>query len=111
MCSYRSEKILLFEIEAEKLSIIFKDELMETFPIGSTPVPALKAKPIIDMMPIVKDISKVDTFNEAMIEAGYELKGKNGVTGRRFFGGGGRRQLANVSCSRVSVMKQRYCTT
>ncbi|WNS78211.1 GrpB family protein [Domibacillus sp. DTU_2020_1001157_1_SI_ALB_TIR_016] len=33
----------------------------------------------------MKDISKVDTFNEAMAEAGYESKGKNGITGRRFF--------------------------
>ncbi|WP_311316141.1 GrpB family protein [Domibacillus indicus] len=63
---------LLFETETEKLSIILKDELMETFHIGSTAVPDLKAKPIIDMMPIVKDISKVDTLNEAMVEAGYD---------------------------------------
>lgn len=80
---------LLFEIEAEKLSIIFKDELMETVHIGSKAVPGLKAKPIIDMMPGVKDISKVDTLNEAMVEAGYEPKRKNGITGRRFFRKGG----------------------
>lgn len=61
---------LLFE--TEKLSIISKDELMETFHIGSTAVPDLKEKPIIDMMPVAKGISKVDTLDEAMVEAGYD---------------------------------------
>lgn len=48
-------------------------------------MPELKAKPIIDIMPIVKEIARIDLYNDAMIELDYEPLGEYGIPGRRYF--------------------------
>jgi len=53
--------------------------------IGSTAIPGLSAKPIIDILPVVKDIVEVDAATKAMEGLGYEAKGENGMAFRRFF--------------------------
>jgi GrpB-like predicted nucleotidyltransferase (UPF0157 family) len=78
-----------FRREAAKIAAIFGPELISIHHIGSTSVPGLSAKPIIDMMPVVRDIEKVDMLNPAMIELGYVPKGENGIPGRRYFTKGG----------------------
>lgn len=74
---YDEQWLQLFMEEAEKLNFIFRNEIIES--IGSNSVPWLKAKPIIDMMPVVKDINLVDTFNLEMqkIGNGNAAKGEN----------------------------------
>ncbi|MCI9449214.1 MAG: GrpB family protein [Clostridiales bacterium] len=67
------------------LSRIFKNIEVDIQHFGSTAVEGMPAKPIIDVMVIVKNISKVDEYNTKMICAGYVPKGENGVTGRRYF--------------------------
>ena len=52
---------------------------------GSTSVPGLPAKPIIDMIPIVRNILEVDRCSKAMQALGYEIKGEHGMLFRRFF--------------------------
>ncbi|MFL1673323.1 GrpB family protein [Paenibacillus dendritiformis] len=79
----------MFREEAQKIEEIFADELLDIHHIGSTSVPGLKAKPIIDMMPVVKDIEKMDSYNEKMEGLGYECMGEFGMTGRRYFRKGG----------------------
>jgi len=78
-----------FSEEAQKIKDIFGDELIDIHHIGSTSVPGLKAKPIIDIMPVVKDIEKVDSFNDRMEDIGYECMGELGMKGRRYFRKGG----------------------
>ncbi|MBT2722593.1 GrpB family protein [Bacillus sp. ISL-46] len=76
--SYRQEEI--------KLKKVFKDELIDIFHIGSTSIPTIGyAKPIIDILIVVKDIEKVDLFNDEMRALGYEPRGENGIAGRRYF--------------------------
>ncbi len=56
--------------------------------IGSTSVPRLDAKPIIDMIPVVRDILQLDSSSNAvgkMEGLGYIGKGENGIPFRRFF--------------------------
>ncbi|MCT2536030.1 GrpB family protein [Aquibacillus koreensis] len=89
VCSYKDQWVVEFNEEAEKLECIFGSELIAIYHIGSTSVPGLVAKPVIDMMPVVKDISEVDQYNEAMQEIGYVAKGENGLSGRRYFQKGG----------------------
>ncbi|MFP7478161.1 GrpB family protein [Terribacillus saccharophilus] len=79
----------MFKREAFKLRTIFEDEIADIHHIGSTSVPELKAKPIIDILPVVRDIHIVDDFNDEMREIGYEPKGENGIPGRRYFEKGG----------------------
>ena len=49
-----------FEREAELLSRVFGANLAAIHHIGSTAVPGLAAKPIVDIMPVVYDLEAVD---------------------------------------------------
>lgn len=82
---YNEQWISLFEEEANKLQEIFGSEIIHIHHIGSTSVNGLKAKPIIDIMPVVKNINRVDDFKTAMVAIGYKPKGENGLSGRRYF--------------------------
>jgi GrpB-like predicted nucleotidyltransferase (UPF0157 family) len=78
-----------YQQEAEKISAIFGQELISIHHIGSTAIPGMSAKPVIDIMPVVRDIEAVDAFNPATIQLGYEPQGENGIPGRRYFVRGG----------------------
>ncbi|MDM5371974.1 MULTISPECIES: GrpB family protein [Bacillus cereus group] len=73
-----------FQMEAERLKSAMP-ETVKIYHIGSTSVPGLAAKPIIDMIMEVENIERVDRWNERFIELGYIVKGENGISGRRFF--------------------------
>lgn len=79
----------LFALEARQIRGVFGDDLVEIYHIGSTAVPGLQAKPIVDMLPVVRQIERVDDFNEAMVTLGYEPMGELGIPGRRYFRKGG----------------------
>lgn len=82
---YKREWPILFREEAEKIKRILGNELIDIYHIGSTAVENLKAKPIIDIMPVVRDIAKVDSYNKEFEKLGYEPKGEYGIGGRRYF--------------------------
>ena len=74
-----------FAAEAARLAPVFGANLVAVHHIGSTAVPGLPAKPIIDIMPVVDDIALVDGLNAPMAALGYIAKGENGIPGRRYF--------------------------
>lgn len=78
-----------FEQEAAEIKKVLGEECLAVHHIGSTSVPGMAAKPIIDLMPVVRDIEKIDGFNEKMRNLGYQAKGENGLSGRRYFQKGG----------------------
>ncbi len=78
-----------FEQEAARLAGIFNENLVAIHHIGSTAVPGLHAKPVIDILPVVRDISRVDLLDPVMQAAGYEPWGEHGIAGRRLFTKGG----------------------
>ncbi|MBD8028054.1 GrpB family protein [Ureibacillus sp. Re31] len=94
--SYREKWTFNFAEEAEKLKLIFGDVVVAIHHIGSTSVPGLKAKPIIDIMPVVQDIGIIDQYNQAMRNIGYEPKGEKGIPGRRYFQKGGDNRTHHV---------------
>ena len=53
--------------------------------VGSTSVPGLKAKPIIDMLLEVFPLPKLEVGIPALEKLGYEYRGEAGIPGRRFF--------------------------
>lgn len=53
--------------------------------VGSTSVPRLAAKPVIDVLVEVSFLRELDAEIFAMIEAGYESRGEYGIPGRRYF--------------------------
>lgn len=82
---YNKEWPILFKAEAEKIKNILGEELVDIYHIGSTAIENLKAKPIIDIMPVVKNITNIDKYNNEFEALGYEPKGEFGMEGRRYF--------------------------
>lgn len=74
-----------YKKEERSIKTFLQKELLNSFHIGSTSVPGLKAKPIIDILLVVKDISKLDTYSEQFESIGYEVMGEFGIEGRRYF--------------------------
>lgn len=85
-----------FEQESERLNQVFGDCLLAVHHIGSTSVPGLSAKPIIDLMPVVRMIKDVEAFQLEMEALGYEALGENGIPGRRYFQKGGDQRTHHV---------------
>ncbi len=75
----------VFASEAELIKQALGNNCITIHHIGSTSVPGLSAKPIIDMLPVVRDIREVDQAIKAMESLGYEAKGEYGIAFRRYF--------------------------
>ena len=74
-----------FALEADKVKKALGKNCITVHHIGSTAVSDLLAKPVIDMMPIVKDITAVDRSYAALQHLGYDAKGEAGILFRRYF--------------------------
>jgi GrpB-like predicted nucleotidyltransferase (UPF0157 family) len=74
-----------FEREAGRLRALLGEELVAVHHVGSTSVPGLAAKPIIDLLPLVRAIAAVDDYTPRLREAGYRDWGEYGLPGRRLF--------------------------
>lgn len=57
--------------EKEILIKVFGDNYLDIQHIGSTSIPGLCAKPLIDIAVLVKDINELDKIPEQLIENGY----------------------------------------
>ncbi|OLO25715.1 hypothetical protein BTA37_28685 [Priestia megaterium] len=71
---------------------ILQKELVNIFHIGSTSIPDLKAKPIIDILLVVNDIEELDNYSDQFEKLEYEVMGEFGIKQRRYYrkGGGNR---------------------
>lgn len=82
---YRSEWQELFSNEEMLLKKIFKTADVTIHHIGSTSVPGLSAKPIIDILLSAEKLEDVEEVTPQLETEGYEAKGENGIKGRRYF--------------------------
>lgn len=98
--SYNPDWIKYFESEAKLIKQALGDNCIAIHHIGSTAVPLLAAKPIIDILSVVKDIMIVDKATDVMEQAGFEGKGEAGMLFRRFF-----HKRANIACN-VHIYEQ-----
>ncbi len=71
--------------EAHKILEVLGSELLEIHHIGSTSIPGIYAKPIIDILGGARKIEDIDKYTDAMARIGYEAWGEFGLPGRRFF--------------------------
>ena len=83
-----------FRAEAGEIARVLGTDAVYIHHIGSTSVPGLAAKPIIDLMPVVRDIHAVDARTSALAALGYEAMGEFGLPGRRYF----RRRAEGNAC-------------
>lgn len=78
-----------YEEESSLIKDILADNCIAIYHIGSTSVPGLAAKPIIDIMVAVRSLEKVDCVADAFSKIGYEYLGEFGISGRRYLRKGG----------------------
>ncbi|MGE0668339.1 MAG: GrpB family protein [Sphingomonadales bacterium] len=81
---YDSEWPLMAELESMRLSVAVGPVLLRWEHFGSTAVPGLAAKPVIDLMGIVTALTELDWRRPHIEAAGYEWFGEFGIAGRRF---------------------------
>jgi len=78
-----------WKIEFEKLKAIFTAALMPFHPdvqhVGSTAIPGLCAKPILDIDLIVTDKAHVAAISQKLEQMGYLNRGEQGIAGRFAF--------------------------
>ena len=70
--------------EAERLHEALGPILVTVHHIGSTAIPGIRAKPIVDLIPVVTSLEDVDRRKEAVEALGYQWWGDQGIEGRRY---------------------------
>jgi GrpB-like predicted nucleotidyltransferase (UPF0157 family) len=75
----------LFEAEKQRLLTAVGQHVLEIQHVGSTAIPGLPAKPIIDIGIAVEDFEAARVCIEPITALGYEYKGENGIPHRHYF--------------------------
>lgn len=74
-----------FEREARILQGAMPQAILKIHHIGSTAIPDIWAKPVIDIMCAVTSLNEVDSVSARMNAIGYVGKGEHRIAGRRYF--------------------------
>jgi GrpB-like predicted nucleotidyltransferase (UPF0157 family) len=75
----------MFSRAAREIADALGARMLAIHHIGSTSVPDMHAKPVIDMLAIVDDVAALDTCAERMTAIRYEVMGEFGIAGRRYY--------------------------
>ena len=71
--------------EASAIEDALSSSSVELHHVGSTAIPGILAKPIIDLLGVVPSLTVVDEKTRALEGLGYEAMGSYGIEGRRYF--------------------------
>ncbi len=74
-----------FEAESKQIAAALGETLVAVHHIGSTSIVGIYAKPIIDILVEVRNITEVDSLSPAMEQLDYEVMGEFGIPTRRYF--------------------------
>ena len=81
---YQSEWKELFDKEYMRLRVALRDESLQMEHVGSTAIEGMDAKPIIDMLLAVDDLSRSRVLTSQLQALGYQLKTDDDVPERVF---------------------------
>ncbi len=87
---------VIFEAEKKLLMDTLGALVEKINHIGSTSVPGLAAKPVIDIILEVTSLYALDELNSKMESIGYFPKGEFGIPGRRYFQKGGNNRTHQI---------------
>ncbi len=82
---YREEWKNLFEIEKRDIEKAIGDYIEDIQHVGSTSIPGMPAKPILDIAIAVKNFEEARICIEPLCKMGYTFKGENGIPRRHYF--------------------------
>ena len=82
---YDSDWPAAFAVEAESIRGALHDAPVDVHHIGSTAIPEIFAKPVIDILLVVPSLALLDSKVPSMVALGYESLGEFGIAGRRYF--------------------------
>jgi GrpB-like predicted nucleotidyltransferase (UPF0157 family) len=74
-----------FQSCADEIAAVLGAELSAIHHAGSTAIPGIRAKPIIDIVVEARRLAALDDCAAALAALGYEARGEHGIAGRRFF--------------------------
>jgi len=74
-----------YDRERDGLLAVLGDHILTIQHIGSTAIPDMPAKPIIDIAASVESEDRVPSCIQPLASLGYEYKGEYGLPGRHFF--------------------------
>lgn len=100
---YQAQWQTLYEQEKQLLlSTLALSNIVNIYHIGSTSVPDLAAKPIIDILLEVNSLSVLDETNKLFKQINYIAKGENGIANRRYFQKGGNQRTHHLHAFNVN---------
>ena len=82
---YDPEWMRMYEEERTRIVVLIGDYLEEIHHVGSTSIPGLAAKPVIDILAIVPEISVVEQCVKPLERLDYAYFGENGIPDRHYF--------------------------
>lgn len=72
------------DAETARLAAALGPVLAKVHHIGSTAIPGIVAKPIVDLMPEVTSLDALDAARDRIVALGYTWWGEYGIAGRRY---------------------------
>jgi GrpB-like predicted nucleotidyltransferase (UPF0157 family) len=85
---YTKEWERLFQVERPRLRAAVGKYVLDIQHVGSTSIPGMVAKPIIDIAIAVKNFEEACVCIKPIEQLGYEYKGENGIPRRHYFAKG-----------------------
>jgi GrpB-like predicted nucleotidyltransferase (UPF0157 family) len=75
----------VFEELRSSLVVVLGDTEIQIEHVGSTAIPGLPAKPILDLDIVISDLESLVSMESALVKIGYYARGNQGVPGRYAF--------------------------